>query len=120
MVTRESLVLEYNSHTVAIIPCRRVYAYCQKYRVFNAPVKRIPDRKNSGEIYYAGSYISSGNGKRLKELTRDNTKCMVKVNGKTFLMARRTSFSAESHAAITQQGNLIAASVKSALHLSYH
>ena len=29
--------------------------------------------------------LAAGMGKRLKELTRDNTKCMVKVNGETLI-----------------------------------
>ena len=29
--------------------------------------------------------LAAGMGKRLKELTRDNTKCMVKVNGVTLI-----------------------------------
>ena len=29
--------------------------------------------------------LAAGMGKRLKELTRNNTKCMVKVNGKTLI-----------------------------------
>ena len=29
--------------------------------------------------------LAAGMGKRLKELTRDSTKCMVKVNGKTLI-----------------------------------
>ena len=28
--------------------------------------------------------LAAGMGKRLKELTQDNTKCMVKVNGQNF------------------------------------
>ena len=29
--------------------------------------------------------LAAGMGKRLKELTQDNTKCMVKVNGQTLI-----------------------------------
>ena len=29
--------------------------------------------------------LAAGMGKRLKELTKDNTKCMVKVNGVTLI-----------------------------------
>ena len=29
--------------------------------------------------------LAAGMGKRLKELTKDNTKCMVKVNGETLI-----------------------------------
>ena len=32
-----------------------------------------------------GLILAAGMGKRLKELTSDNTKCMVKVNGVTLI-----------------------------------
>lgn len=35
------------------------------------------------EVRYAGVILAAGMGRRLKELTSDNTKCMVKVNGVT-------------------------------------
>ena len=32
-----------------------------------------------------GMILAAGMGRRLKELTKDNTKCMVKVNGVTLI-----------------------------------
>jgi len=32
-----------------------------------------------------GMILAAGIGKRLKELTKDNTKCMVKVNNQTLI-----------------------------------
>lgn len=32
-----------------------------------------------------GMILAAGMGKRLKELTKNNTKCMVKVNGVTLI-----------------------------------
>ena len=34
---------------------------------------------------YAGNNLAAGMGKRLQELTKNNTKCMVKVNGVTLI-----------------------------------
>ena len=43
-------------------------------------IENLPERGEN-----AGFNISGRNGKRLKELTRNSAKCVVKVNGKTLI-----------------------------------
>lgn len=38
-----------------------------------------------GKFFMQAIILAAGMGKRLKELTDDNTKCMVKVNGITMI-----------------------------------